>query len=40
VFLKNGMDPAPGTADEFGKLLHTELVKWANVVKAANIKSE
>ena len=39
-FLKNGLDPAPGTADEFAKLLHAEIVKWAKVVKAAGIKPE
>ena len=39
-FLKNGLDPAPGSADEFAKLLSTELVKWARVVKAAGIKPE
>jgi tripartite-type tricarboxylate transporter receptor subunit TctC len=39
-FLKHGLDPAPGTADEFAKLLRTELVKWAKVVKTAGITSE
>ena len=39
-FLKNGLDPAPGTADEFAKLLRAEIVKWAKVVKAAGIKPE
>jgi tripartite-type tricarboxylate transporter receptor subunit TctC len=39
-FAKNGVDPLPGTADEFTRLLSTELVKWANVVKAAGIKPE
>ncbi len=37
---KNGLEPAPGSASEFNNLLRTELVKWANVVKAAGIKAE
>ena len=39
-FLKNGLDPTPTSADEFAKLLRTEIIKWAKVVKAANIKPE
>ena len=39
-FLTNGLDPAPGTAAEFTHLLAAELVKWAQVVKAAGIKAE
>ena len=39
-FLKNGLDPTPTSADEFSKLLRTEIVKWTGVVKAANIKPE
>jgi tripartite-type tricarboxylate transporter receptor subunit TctC len=39
-FLKNGLDPAPGTADEFAKLIAAEIVKWAKVVTAAGIKPE
>lgn len=39
-FFKNGLDPAPTSADEFAKLLRTEIVKWAGVVKAAGIKPE
>ena len=38
--LKNGLDPAPGTAEAFAKLLRAEIVKWAKVVKAAGIKAE
>jgi tripartite-type tricarboxylate transporter receptor subunit TctC len=40
VLLRNGLDPTPTTADEFAKLLRTEIAKWANVVKAAGIKPE
>jgi tripartite-type tricarboxylate transporter receptor subunit TctC len=39
-FLKNGLDPTPASADEFSNLLRAEIVKWAKVVKAANIKPE
>ena len=39
-FLKNGRDPTPTSADEFAKLLRTEIIKWAKIVKAANIKPE
>ena len=37
---RNGLDPAPTSTDEFGKLLKAEIVKWAQVVKAADIKPE
>ena len=37
---KNGLEPLPGTANDFSNLLRTELVKWAKVVKAAGIKAE
>ena len=40
VLVKNGLDPAPGSADEFAGLLAAEIVKWAKVVKAAGIKPE
>ena len=39
-FLKNGLEPTPGSADEFTKLLRAEIVKWAKVVKLAGIKPE
>lgn len=39
-FTRNGLDPSPGSADDFGKLLKSEIVKWAKVVKAAGIKPE
>jgi tripartite-type tricarboxylate transporter receptor subunit TctC len=39
-FLKNGLDPTPTSVDAFHKLLQTEIVKWAKVVKAAGIKPE
>jgi tripartite-type tricarboxylate transporter receptor subunit TctC len=39
-FLKNGLDPAPTSADDFARLLRIEIVKWAKVVKVAGIKPE
>ncbi|MEO8441879.1 MAG: tripartite tricarboxylate transporter substrate binding protein [Betaproteobacteria bacterium] len=39
-FIKNGLDPLPGSADEFAHLLSAEIVKWASVVKAVGIKAE
>jgi tripartite-type tricarboxylate transporter receptor subunit TctC len=36
----HGMDPSPGTADEFRVLIRTEITKWAQVVRAAGIKPE
>ena len=39
-FVKNGLDPTPGSAEEFARLLSAEIVKWASVVKAAGIKPE
>jgi tripartite-type tricarboxylate transporter receptor subunit TctC len=37
---RHGLDAAPGGAEEFGKLLQTEIVKWGKVVQAAGIKAE
>jgi tripartite-type tricarboxylate transporter receptor subunit TctC len=39
-FAANGMDPMPGTADEFGALIRSEVTKWAKVVRAAGIRPE
>lgn len=35
-----GAEAAPTTAEQFGKLLHTEIAKWTRVVKAANIQPD
>lgn len=32
-----GFEPAYGTPEEFGKLIHSDIRKWSGVVKAANI---
>ena len=34
-----GIDPAGGTAEEFGGFIRTEFDKWGQVVKAAGIKA-
>ena len=39
-FAANGMDPAPGTAEEFAALIRSEIAKWAKVVLEAGIKPE
>ncbi len=38
VFAKLGADATPGTPDDFRRLIDTEITRWANVAKAANIK--
>lgn len=35
---KSGVEPDGGTPEELGKYLRSELAKWAQVIKAANIK--
>lgn len=40
AFLKQGLDPQPTSVAEFQKLVATEIVKWARVVRAAGIKPE
>jgi tripartite-type tricarboxylate transporter receptor subunit TctC len=39
-FAANGVDPAPGTPDEFRALIRSEIAKWAKVVRGAGIKPE
>ena len=38
--LDAGAEARPTTGDEFGKILHAEIVKWARVVKTANIQAD
>ena len=33
-------EPAPGTPEQFGTFIRSEIDKWAKVVKAANMKAE
>jgi tripartite-type tricarboxylate transporter receptor subunit TctC len=35
---KQGLDPTPSSPDEFGAYIHSEVKKWAGVVKTAHIK--
>jgi tripartite-type tricarboxylate transporter receptor subunit TctC len=39
-FAQRGIDPAPGTAQEFAALIHSEVAKWAKVIRAAGIQPE
>jgi tripartite-type tricarboxylate transporter receptor subunit TctC len=39
-FAANGLEPMPGSPEEFGTLIRNEVAKWAKVVKAAGIKPE
>jgi tripartite-type tricarboxylate transporter receptor subunit TctC len=39
-FLQRGIDPTPGTSQEFGALIRSEIAKWAKVIRAAGIKPE
>ena len=39
-YAANGMDPALGTVESFAALIHSEIAKWAKVVRAAGIKPE
>jgi tripartite-type tricarboxylate transporter receptor subunit TctC len=37
-FASGGLEPAPGTPDEFTAVLKRDIERWANVVRQANIK--
>lgn len=37
---QDGLEPAGGTPEVFGELLKREVVEWAEVVKAANVKAD
>ena len=39
-FATNGLDPMPGSPEEFGALIRNEVAKWGKVVRAAGIKPE
>jgi tripartite-type tricarboxylate transporter receptor subunit TctC len=38
--LKQGMDPAPGTPAQFAAIIHSEIAKWAKVVRTAGIQPD
>ena len=35
-----GLDPHPGTPDEMGAYLKSEIDKWGKVIRAAGVKAE
>jgi tripartite-type tricarboxylate transporter receptor subunit TctC len=39
-FQKQGVEPKPGTPEQFGDLVKSEVARWAKVIKDAGIKSE
>ena len=40
ALFNQGLDPAPGTPEQFGAYIRSERIKWAKVIKAANIRIE
>lgn len=40
AFQPQGMDPASSTPEEFGKLVERDATRWADLIKAQNIKGE
>jgi tripartite-type tricarboxylate transporter receptor subunit TctC len=40
AYLAAGATPAPTTPDAFAKLLRSEILRWREVVRAANIRAE
>jgi len=40
LFAKQGMNTAPGTPEQMGERLRSELARWARVVQAAGIKAD
>jgi tripartite-type tricarboxylate transporter receptor subunit TctC len=39
-FLQRGMEPASGSAQDFARLIQSEIAKWAKVIRAAGIQPE
>ena len=40
AFQPQGMDPSSSTPEEFGKLVERDATRWADLIKAQNIKGE
>ena len=40
TLFNQGLDPAPGTPEQFGAYIRSERVKWAKVIKASGAKAE
>jgi len=38
AFAKFGVDPAGGSPESFGSMMHNEIVRWGNIIEKANIK--
>jgi tripartite-type tricarboxylate transporter receptor subunit TctC len=39
-FAASGLDPLPGSPEEFAALIRKEIAKWAKVIRTAGIKAE
>ena len=39
-YLNQGLDPAPGTPEQFGAYIRAERIKWARVIKESGAKAE
>jgi tripartite-type tricarboxylate transporter receptor subunit TctC len=40
TLFNQGLDPAPGTPEQFGAYIKAERIKWAKVIKASGAKAE
>jgi tripartite-type tricarboxylate transporter receptor subunit TctC len=40
TLFNQGLDPAPGTPEQFGAYIRSERIKWAKVIKASGAKAE
>ena len=40
TLFNQGLDPAPGTPEQFGAYIRAERIKWANVIKESGAKAE
>jgi len=40
TLFNQGLDPAPGTPEQFGAYIRSERIKWARVIKASGAKAE
>jgi tripartite-type tricarboxylate transporter receptor subunit TctC len=40
TLFNQGLDPAPGTPEQFGAYIRSERIKWAKVIKESGAKAE
>jgi tripartite-type tricarboxylate transporter receptor subunit TctC len=40
TLFNQGLDPAPGTPEQFGAYIKSERIKWAQVIKQSGAKAE